>query len=772
MSPRLPSELRSNPVPASALPSPPWLGGLCGALLIATLSAGAAAAQTPDSEQEPAAEQQEEDDREEAPARTPRGRTIDAQGAVILDQVVVTARKVEEDIQDVPVSIDTIPQDKLDFALEGGADVLGIAGQVGNLYIEQSNGRTAPRFYIRGLGNTDFDTAASQPVSVLQDEIVMENVLLKAFPIFDIDSVEVLRGPQGSVFGRNTTAGVVKFNSRRPTQQVERSFSVSFGNLESAAAEVALSGPINDSWAYRASLMGQHRGDWVDNAFTGENDALGGFDDFAGRFQLLYERPDFSALFRVHARDLDGTSSIFRANIIRPGTNDLNSNFDRDRVFLNQGNGNPQTMEGFGGAMTLTWDLAGGRTLTSVTGYESVEATSLGDIDGGVAGVGPGFIPFDSQTANGSEVSQLTQEVRLASDPDADTSWQVGAFFFDSDLDVTTKVFFIDDTLTGEDSSSWAVFGQLSRRLSEALTLTAGLRYTDDEKDLTVRQSPLPRPPISVSDEQVSWDLSLVWNASDTTNLYGRIANGFRGPSIQSRDVAFFGVPTTAESETILSYEIGSKAELQGGRVRMNTALFYYEVDDQQFTAIGGAGNFVQLVNADKGVGYGLEYDVKWQATDRLFLTLGLGLVNTEIEDPNLRVAPCGSGQCTVLDPLDGNGFALVNGNPFPNAPEHTVNLGLDYSIPMQNGGWLLSLDYTNLGETNFFLYESREYGFDENWELGLRIGYGWGPQEIALFGRNVTDEENLIGGIDFNNNAGFVNEPRTFGITYKRFVF
>ena len=153
-------------------------------------------------------------------------------------------------------------------------------------------------------------------------------------------------------------------------------------------------------------------------------------------------------------------------------------------------------------------------------------------------------------------------------------------------------------------------------------------------------------------------------------------------------------------------------------------------------------------------------------------LGIGVGLSDTEINDPNLAVAPCGSGQCTVLDPLDANGNALVDGNPFPNAPEYTYNLSADYTIPIGDGGLLLSADYVVVGDTNFFLYESAEFNFDENPELGLRIGYAWAGQEIALFGRNVTDEENLIGGIDFNNNTGFVNEPRTYGITYKRFVW
>ncbi len=690
---------------------------------------------------------------------------------VVLDEVTVTARKVEENLQDVPVSIDTLPQEDLDNALEGGADVLALAGQVGNLYVEQSNGRIAPRFYVRGLGNTDFDSAASQPVSIVLDEIVAENVFLKAFPIFDTEAVEVLRGPQGSLFGRNTTAGVVKFNSKRPTQDKDMYLAATIGNLESSALEFAVGGGLSENTSARLSLMYQNREDWVDNAFTGERDAMGGHQDIAARLQFLYEKNNFSALLNLHGRDMEGTSTLFRANIVGPGNNKLNSNFVRDTVFFDETDNNPQSLSGQGATLTLTWDLGNDMQLTSISGYESVDADGFGDIDGGNP-TGPGFIPFGSHTGGFNEVEQLTQEIRLSQDHGEGFRWQAGAFLFDAELDSITRVFFIDDSRTVEDSSAWALFGQGTKALNDRLDLTIGLRYTEDEKDLTILASPVPNAPVSVSDEQVSWDASVVYQATDDTNLYGRVSSGFRGPSIQGRDIAFFGSPSTARSETILSYEVGSKSEIANGRVRLNTALFYYTVDDQQFTAIGGDGNFIRLVNAAEGQGQGLEFDLKWLATNRLQLGVGLGLSDTEINDPNLAVATCGSGQCTVLDPLDGNGNALVDGNPFPNAPEYTYNLSADYTIPIGDGGLLLSADYVVIGDTNFFLYESAEFNIDENPELGLRIGYAWAGQEIALFGRNVTDEENLIGGIDFNNNTGFVNEPRTYGVTYKRFVF
>ena len=180
----------------------------------------------------------------------------------------------------------------------------------------------------------------------------------------------------------------------------------------------------------------------------------------------------------------------------------------------------------------------------------------------------------------------------------------------------------------------------------------------------------------------------------------------------------------------------------------------------------------MQLVNANKGTGYGFELDSAFQITPDLLITAGASWNNTEIQDENLAVGIC--AQCTVVDPLvdiDGTTRALVDGNPFPNAPEWIADVTARYGMPVGSDGELfVYTDWTYQGATNFFLYDSMEFNADSQIEGGLRIGYARydGSLEVALFARNITDEDNVKGGIDFNNNTAFVNDPRVIGISVR----
>ena len=298
------------------------------------------------------------------------------------------------------------------------------------------------------------------------------------------------------------------------------------------------------------------------------------------------------------------------------------------------------------------------------------------------------------------------------------------------------------------------------------------MRYTDDKKDLAVSVSPVPIADLSVDGERTSFDVSLLLDVNDDVNLYARIANGFRAPSIQGRDVAFFGGASVADAETIQSYELGFKMMLVDNLFRLNGAVYHYVIDDMQLTQIGGAGNFVQLINAEEGTGTGIDVDAELLISENFQVTAGFSISDTEIRDPNLSTLPCGSGQCAPFDPIDPvTGHALVDGNPFPGAPDYTINFTARYSVPTDSGEVFFYTDWARQGKTNFFLYEAREYFSSGNFEGGIRAGYihGDADWELSVFGRNITDEENLKGGIDFNNNTGFDNEPRVWGITFRK---
>src|SRR4051794_35035927 len=169
-------------------------------------------------------------------------------GSQGVGEIIVTAQRRSENVQDIPVSVGTIDSKELAAINTGGADIRGLSGRVPSLNIESSFGRTFPRFYIRGLGNTDFDLNASQPVSIVYDDVVLENPILKGFPAFDVEGIEVLRGPQGTLFGRNTPAGIVKLDSVRPVSGRDYA-RVSYGTYATINAEGAVGAEINDKIA-------------------------------------------------------------------------------------------------------------------------------------------------------------------------------------------------------------------------------------------------------------------------------------------------------------------------------------------------------------------------------------------------------------------------------------------------------------------------------------------------------------------------------------------
>ena len=712
----------------------------------------------------------------------------------VVDDIVVTAQRRSENIREVPFSVATMDQETLTNVFAGGGDILALSGRVPSLQVESSNGRYAPRFYIRGLGNVDFDFTASQPVSVVMDDVVLESVYLKGFPLFDIQQLEVLRGPQGTLFGRNTPAGVIKVDTVKPSDVFGGFGSVGAGNLGSYRAEGAVNMPINDTLALRVAGLWNHRDDWVNNAYDAafanpNGDEIGSFEDRAIRGHLAWTpNSQLSVLGTLQFRDYAGTGTLNRANAFTKGSNKLNDNYDRDTVYYDGGRNNFQKQNTQSQSIQAAYDF-GKVTLTGVVGSYQGESLGNGDIDGGVASAaaaGKGYkVPYsvESGTAS-SDLLQNTYELRLSSNGDNRLNWQVGAFYWDERFNLISNNYNgtgnpvpTKQTDIVQKSDSWSIFGQANYQLTEALKVTGGLRYTEDSRDyagkVTIGSPANATGKVSVSDEQVSWDISALYEVNPNWNVFARIASGYRGPSIQGRNLP---VLTTADSETVMSYEAGFKARLLDGRARLNGTVYTYEIEDLQLTAVGGADNSNRLLNADKGVGKGIEIDGDIYLGAGFTLSGGAAWNHTEIKDKNAVVNNC-TGGCTITDPfvtVGGVSRASIDGNPFPQAPEYTANITLDYVKPLTaSTEFFASTDWAMQKDFNIFLYEAVEFRVDTNFEGGLRAGWRDHDKglEAAVYVRNITDEDNVIGAIDFNNLTAFVNEPRTYGVQVsKRF--
>ena len=325
-----------------------------------------------------------------------------------------------------------------------------------------------------------------------------KNPILKGFPAFDLDRIEVLRGPQGTLFGRNTPAGVVKFESVRPKKNFEGYGSISVGTFRTINAEGAVNVPTSADSALGLSLLSQTRNDWVNNTNpAGLTQEFEGYRDTAFRAQWQVQAgQDLSALVNLHARDYDGSARLFRANIIQPGTNDFVAGFDERRISTD--GKNEQTLKNVGASLRLRLGLEGGLTLHSITGYETVDAFSRGDIDGASAPYvfagGPGSIPFLSETADGMpKHRQLTQELRVESNQPGPLNWQAGVYLFHEDYKVesfnyNTTAASVQDGYERirQKNDAYALFGAVNYTVSPAIKLRGGLRYTHDKKRLDV----------------------------------------------------------------------------------------------------------------------------------------------------------------------------------------------------------------------------------------------------------------------------------------------
>lgn len=706
--------------------------------------------------------------------------------SAVLEETIVTAQKREQSLQDVGISVTAFSGDQMKAL--GFTNTVDLVAQTPGLNAVSPFGSgNNVAFTLRGVGLNDFSESNEAPVGVYLDGVYNATLAGIGFQLFDVERAEVLRGPQGTLYGRNTTGGLVHFITSKPTQEAEGSVELTLGEYNQTRFEGVLSGGLTDRLSARAALLFNKHDGYIENNVPGVDDA-GETDNVSGRLHLLYQQSDeLEFLFSAHAGTADQvgaaykhTASVFGddgfdsiavpADVDVYGTCpgcDLTGYRDTTGDFYETENDREPFVEldTLGYSMTVDWEI-GEYDFRSISAYEEVEKEFGEDTDAGPS-------PFVEVT-NPVDSEQWTQEFQLSHAGDR-SRWTTGFYYYTRDIDSGTRTdlsreTFIgfpvnNNTVTQDETDSWSLYGQYEYDLTEKFTVIAGLRYTDEEREfdmlVTDESGILPDPAFEFSkatagsltkhdEDYVSYRLEANYRPNDDLLWFASVASGVKGPGFNID----LGIdPRTVEDipfdeENLLAYEVGFKSTFLGGGVRFNSSVFYYDYEDYQAFSFEGLSNVVS--NKDATI-YGLDAELiasPWQGWD---FSLGLSLLDSEVEDINTGVS--------VID----RELAMT--------PEVTFNALARYEWDAL-GGTLSAQGDLQFVDEQYFDITNTTLGTEDSYTVGnLRATYvtGSGQSSVSLWVKNVTDEEYRIyaiqvPGLGFSQNM--VGQPRWAGIT------
>jgi len=705
-----------------------------------------------------------------------------------IEEVVVTAQKRAQSMQDIPVSVSALSDADLEgLKLGTGAD---IAAHVPNLAVNQPYGEgTAPVFSLRGVTTTDYSHNQSSPVAMYVDEVYKSVGALQSLQIFDLERIEVLRGPQGSLYGKNATGGAVNFIAKKPVFEEAAYLTLGIGNYHRQEAKGAYqTSLIDDVLATRMAFTYTKADGITENKYPGGEDQ-GEIDQWAYRLGFLYQpRDDLEAYLRItNSRSTGQNHGVFAGNI-EPWLGVDRSGLDFDENASDRDV--ERVMENTGVALTVNWDINAEHSFTSITSYDEGEWLSPEDDDGMA-------IDLDHNDYN-SEVRQYTQEFRITSDYSGPFNW-IGGIFWGKDIveaDSTLRLW--NDPSLGVDLSaslgttglglnytndltqtrtSAAGYLHTTYALTDALTLTVGLRYTEDDTEVSDYTAAYgatvpgeapnfavasigpdgyagPAPKVDFTDRNTSGKIGLDWVVNEDVMTYVSYSQGYRSGAVNAQ--AFFAIEeiTTVDPEELEAWELGVKSRFFDNRVQLNGAIFRYEYTDQQYldTLPGG---LAVLLNAEKSQITGLELEATVQASEDLALRLGLGYTDGEIKE-------------LVLE--DGTDLA---GNELISTPELSVTAAVDWRFwEIDAGIFSMHLDTSFSDEVYTDIKNTDRVALDDYWLTNGRLTFDAADDSysVSAWVKNLTDEEYLTYGLDLAQyGLGFDyfsrGLPRTFGL-------
>lgn len=666
--------------------------------------------------------------------------------ALAIEEIVVSAQRRDESLQDVPIQVAAFDeQTVIDAGIRATRDFVNL---VPNVSLDDSDTYNNTFVVIRGVTQIN---NADAPVAIVIDGVPQNNQKQFKMNLFDIERIEVVKGPQGALYGRNAIGGAVNIITNPPTNELGGSVRASYGDNSAMDLSAAVSGPISqDSSSFRLSATYRSDDGRINDTFVGTKaDYID--HDYTVRGRLNFEPTDTLSLdFRASYNDFVAGSQ-WDTPVFSGNANDFE---EPERNLIGETWGSVSDF-----SFKFDADLAVG-TLTGITGYTDLEEINRGDLDFRNPVDSPGgFQGFGIQVGQGQDlfVDMLSQELRLVSPDDQKLRWIVGAYFIQTDKDLRTRGFIdfdssfsqIDnpallliDRQESNDNSAYALFGQMDYDVTDDFTVSAALRYDRDSRE----QTDLSTSAVRKDDfDDVQPKLTLTYKFDEDKLGYFTYSEGFRsggfnGPGIpQDRFVA----------ETLANYEVGVKTSWMERRLILNSALFYSKVDDFQFFFVDVATAAQIIQNIDKVDIFGFELEVQYVLAEGLLLSGGIGTTDSEIK---------------AITVFPGN-----EGNKTPKTTDLSLNLAMQYRKELQSGNQLFArLDYEHRGD-KYWQVDNLDVQDPLNF-VNARVGLENEKWGVYLWAKNLTDERYytdfnpmLYSGLDID--IGYYGRPRTYGI-------
>jgi iron complex outermembrane receptor protein len=707
-----------------------------------------------------------------------------------LSEIVVTAQRRSERLQDVPVSISAVSGNEIaSRRIEKPGDIAQLAP---NLQAQTPSSDGAPVYALRGVSMSDYSGNQQGPVATYFDEVYKGTFALLPVSLYDLERVEVLRGPQGTLYGKNTTGGAVNVISRTPGFDTEGYVSVGYGNYNRREANGAVQTPLGDKLAVRVAFTLTDADGWFKNVLPGKED-MNATRQYGVRASLLYKATDtLDFLLRAQISLSNPTTYGIFGRPIGDGIEGFYTRQGLGRYQLAAELDEPEHHRTDGISLTTNWAVSDGLKVTSVTSYDTGNFFFAEDSDGSpLAAVEAPILLTRSE--------QFSQDLRLASDGEGPFNYIVGAYYNREKLTNTQELRFYNDVDVNGDGvlnyqdclsdpsflvgcqyensfnqikKTAAAYGDLNFKLTDRLILRGGLRYTHDEgsvsnyiaqllgSDGTVLANTVPGGPnldsttgASFRNGNVSGKVGIDYKLTAEQLLYASYSRGYRGQAFNAQ--AFFS-PTeldVAKAETVDAFEAGFKSQFADRTITFNGSGFYYKYQNQQALSVDPTTAAQTLNNIPRSRIVGAELELTVRPIKRFELNAGLGILSTKIQ----------SGVISGVN---------LEGNQLPNAPHVSGSVGFNWDVVNSSSGTVKLAGDVNFSSKRYFELDNVERLAQKSYAMAdARLEYRTASDHygVSLWGKNIFNKYYFTSAIDF---SGFgydlihLGEPRTYGVS------